>query len=324
MRRPHWTFLLAAAVFGLVPLSAFAVAPFQAQEISTLNITAGSAGGLVELNNAGLVITNIGGCSYNPYGATSAIPGFTGIVAAVQDGLDGGSWNGISGITGINAATAPHTYGIAFNYLTSPALKGLQGTNWGGVQFTDSDLTTNGGSGDLLIRETYVGDAVLNGYVDLANDYNIWAANYGTVVGGTAGIATTGGVGIAAGDYASWSFLTGNIVDLANDYNLWAATYGNPGLGPNYTNGGPPAGPIVAGGVQAVPEPSSLLLLLGAALVGLLCIATNKITSWTFLRKGLAMRRFRVGTIVACLIAGLSATAKAELGLLSAAGDRLD
>ncbi len=109
----------------------------------------------------------------------------------------------------------------------------------------------------MLIRETYQGDAYLTGGpVDVGHDYFAWSGNLGSV--------PTGPYGQAAGDYANYAFNNpGQAIDVGHDYFAWSGNLG--------ASTGAIASPL-ASGVSAVPEPSSLLLLGVAVLVGLVYV----------------------------------------------------
>ena len=327
MKRMHWSFLFCAAVAGLVlglPLSARATLnpSFQSAEINTLDLgdtgVSTGSGGLVELNNTGLVITNVLNSTYyhnNGNNNTAMYTGQSAIIKAVLDGMAGqtnsqgqvlATWQGTQGITGINAAASPGTYGIAFAY-SNNIQPSLYGSTWGGTLISSGDTANNGNNGDMLIRETYVGDANLAGQVDVANDYDTWAANFGTVVGQDPTTSTNGNVGITAGDFANYSFLNPTQpVDVANDYDLWAATFGDPPLGGV-------GGPVHLAGVAAVPEPSNFVLLAVAGLFGLVLFAIRRLATLISFRKVMQMRRVGVALVAICLVVALSLTAQAEL-----------
>ena len=200
------------------------------------NVSSGT-NGILALNNTGLVITNINACTYYPNGnytggglgtsGTQALTGYSAIVQAVLDGYNNGGWNGNEGITGTNAIQNPNVYGIGFAYVND---LGYAGTSWGGVSLTGTDATSNGGNGDLLIRETYTADSNLKGYVDIAHDYTNWLAAYSQ--GSQSGLAPSGPVGMVAADFGFYSLQTGQPVDIAHDYTTWLASYSL------YTNGG--------------------------------------------------------------------------------------
>ena len=274
VKRAFWPLLLlAASGLGLPFASSSAPAQtlnptFQAAEISTLDLGDPSIsqgpGGLIELNNTGLVITNVLDSTYwhnNGDGTTAEYTGLPAIVKAVLDGRNNGTWQGIQGITGMNAAQNPSTYCIAFATVDQ---LGYENTTWGGVALAASDTTTNGGQGDLLIRETYVGDAMLDGTVDVAHDYMAWLSSYGETP------ALPGPVGPAAGDFDYYSLTTGNPVDVAHDYMAWLANYGAPPLG-----GDVPGLDVSPAGVP-VPEPASLAMLAAAGILGLMLIRRSK------------------------------------------------
>jgi len=262
MIRKHWSLLFCAAIvaLGLPPTLAGQVLNpnFQAAEISYFDLNDPHVSdGLMEFNNTGLVISDVAACSYwhdNVPGSTdpanfTLYTGYSAVVEAVRDGMAPAAnaqgvllptWTGSQGITGLNAAEYPSTYCIAFAYAGTLADVGL---DWGGVALTPSD------SSALLLRETYVGDANLDGSVD-ATDSSVWQSHVGTVPSGTS-------IGPVSGDFLYCSFLNGQPVDTTYDENAMLNNYGAPFLGP---------GPYSY--VIPTPEPTSAALL-GSALLGL-------------------------------------------------------
>ncbi|MGA2257241.1 MAG: PEP-CTERM sorting domain-containing protein [Thermoguttaceae bacterium] len=315
MKRSHWLFLVCAAVFGLAPSFAQAITPFEATRISSLTIAGSntsSPGGLVELQNTGLVITDLADSSYTPSGSTAAVPGFAGVVDAILDGRNGGNWQGTQGITGINAmqnAANSTNYCIAFDYLSNT---GFASTGWGGVQFSASDSAANNNLGDLLVRETYAGDALLNGTVDITNDLVRWQGNAGS----TPPVSPSNQIGPAAGDFA-YNALTNSsnpVVDITNDLVAWQGNVGNTPLGSSAVHS--------AGSVGAVPEPGTISLLLVAILSALafagsslrrLCVTILMMASTRFLGGARVMRKILFVPALLAVVALLAATANAEL-----------
>ena len=133
---------------------ALATTAFQATRISTLDLGSTSGtGGLVELQNTGLVITDVADSTYVHWntpaqgGGYVVDTGFSAIVSAVQDGLDfngtGFDWKGQSGITGLNAQQSGvrPVYGIGFDTAGDIGVF-AGGVTWGGVLLTASDAIT--------------------------------------------------------------------------------------------------------------------------------------------------------------------------------------
>ena len=301
MKRSQWLFLLCAAVFGLAPSFAWAIPPFQALEFSTVNLGpgTGNTGGQIQFDNTGMIIQNIGGSSFthqNGDGTSSTVPGFTGFINSIIDGynteITGGTAGG-QGIVGLNAVayygssvTPPGSgYTIAWDFQSD-----LEYSSFGG-----KPLATDGtNDGYLLVRETLVGDSNLDGVVDYTSDYtNGWYANFGSVPN------PKGVQGPAVGDYAYNALLNqpNGTVDYPNDYtNGWFPNFGASLPG---GSGGP-----VAAGVAAVPEPSSILLLLsGAIFLG--AFAVRKVGSLSMRSVGMLL--------VTCFSLAFASSASAEL-----------
>jgi len=310
MKRSFLSFLLFAAV-GLAPALAMAVIPpFEAQRISSLVIgdpaaidavTLGSGtGGLVQLGNTGFAITDVANCRYihdNGAGnAVSVYTGFPAILNAVIDGADFGAWDGKQGITGRNAAANPSLFGIAFDY------NGNQYWNtWGGIN-VGADTANNGGLGDLLIRETWAADTSLMGEVG-TGDYDAWVLALGKTMPNA-----NGQTGTPAGDFVYDSLLFNSPVSTGA-YDAWVLTNGQGNLG-GVISYGPiqPAG----GPVAAVPEPSSVILLLVAlAIIAVSFLLKNQLVSRLF-------KRFNMKRVAICLLflgmaLGLVVSANAEM-----------
>jgi len=197
MKRSFLSFLLFAAV-GLAPTLAMAIqSPFQAARVSGLTIgspganpdqsglgTGSGTGGLVVMQNTGYVITNIASCQYFvDQGAGNTVAyhsGYDAIVNALIDGYGGnGDWTGTQGFTGKNAIADSTVSGIAYGFNNA-----IGWSTWGGVDLTGDSLN-NGGLGDLLIRETYLGDSLLAGVVG-DSDFSAWSNNYGLDAAGIA------------------------------------------------------------------------------------------------------------------------------------------
>lgn len=342
MKRLQWSTLFFAAVFalavGAAPSSVQAQnvvgpqgTPFEAQVIPTLNINGNSSsGGLVELQNTGLAISNVAGCSYVPYGSSTAITGYAALVTMIMDGAQYGS-QGIVGVNELNPAST-HAYCITMDWMgnTQYGPTDASGLNWGGIKFSDSDAQTNnetyaansagfpgysGPMGDMLIRETYVGDANLDGTVDIANDLAIWQTNFG--LSGQANYVNPTQWGPAAGDFAYNDTVLGSGgIDVPNDLAAWQ------------TNGTavPPIGDgnasVASNNVAVVPEPGTFALLMVAALSAVVCLRSRlrpfclNISKWiTTCGSGgfAAMKRCASVLVLIGVLLSLAGTANAEL-----------
>ncbi len=154
------------------------------------------------------------------------------LTAQAKAGLSGGfDWNG----TGLTSTTARDDS----NFATAVGV--IQNDDGGGGAIysswpagADSGGAVSVSQTDVLIKYTYYGDADLDGMVTSGQDYDLWL--FGKSGGGT---------GWEFGDFDYDGSITG-----ANDYDLWL--YGKSVSAGNPLGGG--------GGVQPVPEPSTLLL----------------------------------------------------------------
>jgi autotransporter-associated beta strand protein len=103
---------------------------------------------------------------------------------------------------------------------------------------------------DALVKYTYFGDADLNGVVDNTTDYDLWSNGFTNP-----GLAATNG-------WLYGDFDFSGTVDNTTDYDLWSTGFAH--------QGGALSAPAAAAGtegVQAVPEPSAMMLAgLGAIL----------------------------------------------------------
>ncbi len=219
------------------------------------------AGHVHALGNAGLIIQNT---------ATAKLQ--SGLAAPVQLTsltMQGGtSPSGTFDITDNNLIV--HNGNLAT--LTAQIKSGLNasGTIWAGPGITSSTaaadsggitavgiIPNNNGSGgalystwpvgadsggavavtntDDLIKFTYFGDADLNGVVDSTTDYSLWLTG-----------STSGG---SLGGWLYGDFNYDGVVDSTLDYSLWLTGYTSQ------------TGPLIAGGVEPVPEPSTLVLI---------------------------------------------------------------
>lgn len=193
---------------------------------------------------------------------------FTGLDAVQQATYD--AWNPLTGAqdgpSGIFSQTGAAdggalagVYGIGF----------ATGPMYGWDSFGGKPVDISGTSKDLVIRETYLGDTTLKGYVDVDNDYNNWFAGWTNSLNGS-----------TTETWATGDFLHTGVVDVDNDYNMWFAGWTNTlnGSSPNLPPGNPgqAMGSVQAGSVAAVPEPATLALLVPIALVGLYAAARRR------------------------------------------------
>ena len=319
MKRSHWSFLFCAAVFVLAPSLALAQNPtFQATEISTLTLgTAAAPGGLAEFNNTGLIITDVNDSSFYPVGGSQAITGSNAIVAAVYDGWNGGGWNGSQGITGVNALANNSVYAIGFDtasdLFTSSQLSA--GVTWGGVTLTTTDAN------DMLIRETWAGDGNLDGVINVHDDFTRWLAAYG-------GSPLSATPGLAMGDYdfnvlqyvATGGTAGGPSVDkpaFSSWFAAWGASNGTV-LGDSQVAAKAAASPAGVS-VAAVPEPSSLVLLGVAGLVGLVFVGKRNLLANILSLMPSALRCKRMGgmrclgLLTGFVVLSFAVSAQAEL-----------
>ncbi len=153
------------------------------------------------------------------------------LTAQAKSGLNfsGTAWTG-PGITSSTAAADSNAVTAVGVILNDDGAGGTLYSTWpvgadsgGAVAVTHTDV---------LIKYTYYGDADLDGVVNAGQDYDLWL---------------TGKSGAGTGwEYGDFDY--DGSINAANDYDLWlsgkAASAGNP----------------LGGGVQPVPEPSTLLL----------------------------------------------------------------
>ncbi len=149
------------------------------------------------------------------------------VAAAATVNLD---WTG----TGITSTTARDDT----NFITAVGI--IQNDDGGGgalystwPQGADSGGAVSVVDSDVLVKYTYYGDADLDGVVNAAIDYDLWSA------GVSSGGALTG--------WEFGDFDYDGSINASIDYDLWAA---------GAAFGGSP----LSGGVQPVPEPSTLVL----------------------------------------------------------------
>ena len=165
---------------------AMAVTGFQATRISTLQLgsTTGTGGALAELQNTGLVITDIADSTYvhSKPAAPVIDTGYYAIVSAVDDGYDNGSGMAWAIMRAHRKESWASTRWVRMGapkrlcdrvwHLNDLGLCGrrLRGE---GLPFRPATSPAKA-LGDMLIRETYVGDANLDGTVDVPHDYTRW------------------------------------------------------------------------------------------------------------------------------------------------------
>lgn len=165
------------------------------------------------------------------------------LTAQIKSGfnLTGALWTG-AGITSSTAATDSSSATAVGIILNNNGGGGTIYSTWPvGADSGGAVAVTNT---DVLMKYTYYGDANLSGVVDNTSDYSLWASGF-----------TSGG---SLGGWLYGDFNYDGVVDNTVDYSLWAT---------GFTSGG---GPLDAGGVQPVPEPSTLVL----AALGLGGVAT--------------------------------------------------
>ncbi len=155
---------------------------------------------------------------------------FNTLSAQVTNSLYSGFWagEGIGSSTANTDGNGDKAIGIVSN---DDGGGGAFFTSWpSGADSGGAVSTTNT---DVLIRYTYFGDANLDGITDADEDFSLWLTG-----------STSEG---ALGGWLFGDFNYDGQVDNSDDYALWLT---------GATSGGSPLG----GGVQPVPEPSTLLL----------------------------------------------------------------
>ena len=152
----------------------------------------------------------------------------------VQDGRNGGTWDGSGVVT-----TQANASGSAA--LTTLGVASASETGYGGAVLFGGQSVAGS---DVLVKYTYAGDANLDGQVN-GDDY----------------FGIDNGIGGATIDFAHGDFNYDGKIN-ADDYFLIDRGYAEQGVNPIL-----PSAPL--GGVSAVPEPASIALL-GVAAVGLI------------------------------------------------------
>jgi fibronectin-binding autotransporter adhesin len=226
-----------------------------ASTVSTLNIS----GGTLDLNNNDLVIHN----------SQTAGNNLTAVSALVTTGFNGGAWNGPTGIISTTAAQNT-THLTALGVIVNDS-KGV--TGGGGELYGASGTlaSTFGGVApaldDVLVKYTYYGDTNLDGKVD-GSDYSAIDSTYLQEMNTSTAIS-----GWQNGDFNYDGVVNGS------DYTLIDNAFNSQGAQISAELATPTAEIAVGGGVSAVPEPTSMSLLVISTL-GLL---------------GRRTRRFRMG-----------------------------
>jgi hypothetical protein len=225
---------------------------FKASEISSMNLTSSGgtgAGGLIELeSNGGLIITDVADSVYNEMTSGGTIQQYTGYPAVLHAVLDGESTSSTQGIAPMDSRNSadPHHGSYAVSLVNNNV---LGASTWGGV-------SVNNTGNIYLLRETWSGDANLDGLVTVG-DYQNWALEFGS----------------QNASKKTWNNGDLNLDGLVTvgDYQLWALAFSKslPSLGGS-------AGPIElssdlsggpsSGGPSSVPEPGTLSLLLMGSL----------------------------------------------------------
>jgi autotransporter-associated beta strand protein len=207
----------------------------------TINTSSGSVFNPVvgSLSNSGAIdIKNNAMIIQGGNGSSGSI---TAVTAQVRAAYNGGAWNGSSGSGVITSSTAASDT----THLTAV------GVATGFTTFEGQTVN----SSDVLVKYTYYGDANLDGHVD-GTDYS--RIDNAVAMGGLTGWAN--------GDFNYDGVINGSDYTLIdNAYNMQGAA-----LASELASPGAVATAQIAGGVSAVPEPTSLALigLTGLGLLG--------------------------------------------------------
>lgn len=129
--------------------------------LQTTSLTINS-NGLVDINDNGLIVN---------YDAGSLSPAST-IRGYIKSARNTGAWDGATGITSAAAAANPSKFGVGYAHVGTGSAE-VNITAFRGIN-VDTDT--------VVVRETYNGDADLNGDVDSV-DFNRFLAGYGMTSG---------------------------------------------------------------------------------------------------------------------------------------------
>lgn len=177
------------------------------------------------------------------FGYTTVTP-YATINGYVNSGFNGGMWDGV----GINSSKAGEQATLGTVYTTLGDMSGADATGILGATTFQGHTIANG---DSLIRYTYYGDSDFDGQV---TDLDYGFINYAYSVVGTPDAVA----GFLWGDYDR----DGTVTDLDYGYINYL-----------YSEGGAPLGNLggsfAAASAAAVPEPSTLVLLVASCVCAL-------------------------------------------------------
>jgi hypothetical protein len=172
---------------------------------------------------------------------------YSTVVGYIRNGINGGAWNGTS--QAINSSPAAVEYGVN-GYTTIGGMTGNDALNTAmATKFFGQPMAT----GDTLLMYTYYGDCDLNGMID---DTDLGYFNYAyqsqdpTSTGWLWGDNDWSGGLTDDTDLGYFNYMYQTVQSLGGQ------PYGQYGPGLTYSK---------AGGAQAVPEPSTIVLLSAAA-----------------------------------------------------------
>jgi hypothetical protein len=172
------------------------------------------------------------------------------------------AWNGPSGITALEGNSS-NQYGIGYNTAAE-----YSGSTFGGVTVP---------AGSVVMRETYVGDTTLKGYVDFQDDFYNWLTGYTDTLNGDTNTDWQQGNFFYSptgtdfqNDFYAW--LTGYTDSLNGTWTPLASASGGGGTG---GGGGGGSGAVGSVNVSATPEPATWTLL-GAGMAVALLIGARR------------------------------------------------